>query len=140
MSGTPRDHHIDISRNGYNGKILLRQPYPESANSDTRGAIRARRTRLQSGLLAKVPEGVILYGKKLISAEDTGKAGVRLKFEDGSSTTADLLVGADGIRSVCFMFQRIRNHWLSRHNSRWCEKHYTQTTQFTSQVSESISY
>lgn len=31
---------------------------------------------------------------------DKGEEGVELHFKDGSSTTADLVVGADGIRSV----------------------------------------
>lgn len=32
---------------------------------------------------------------------DKGSEGVELHFKDGSSATADLVVGADGIRSVC---------------------------------------
>lgn len=87
-------------RNGYNGKIVLLQPYPESSEADKRGAIRARRTRLQSGLLAKVPQGMIKFNKKLLSLEDLGTRGVRLFFEDRTEAIADLVVGAEGIRSV----------------------------------------
>ncbi len=88
-------------RNGYTGEVLLLQPHPENGDLDPRGSIRARRTRLQSGLLEKVPDGVIKYGKKLISAQDAGPEGVRLSFEDGTEALADLVIGADGIRSVC---------------------------------------
>jgi 2-polyprenyl-6-methoxyphenol hydroxylase-like FAD-dependent oxidoreductase len=39
------------------------------------------------------------YGKKLVGAEE-GSNGVRASFADGTSATADLLIGADGIRST----------------------------------------
>ncbi|MET7672103.1 FAD-dependent monooxygenase [Micromonospora luteifusca] len=46
-----------------------------------------------------VAEGVRFeYGRRLVDAEQTG-SGVTARFEDGSTATADLLVGADGIRS-----------------------------------------
>ncbi len=60
-----------------------------------------RRLRLQEALAARVPEGLIEFNKKLISLRDLGADGVRLTFADGTQTTADLVVGADGIRSVC---------------------------------------
>lgn len=106
---TPVNGHAEycsnpcVGRNGYTGDILLVQHSPENAEGDKRGAIRARRTRLQSGLLAKIPEGVIQFNKKLISLEDVGtNAGVRLSFEDQTEVVADLVIGADGIRSVGF--------------------------------------
>ncbi|MGW2626595.1 FAD-dependent monooxygenase [Micromonospora taraxaci] len=39
------------------------------------------------------------YGKRLLDAEQTGD-GVTAHFDDGTSATADVLVGADGIRST----------------------------------------
>jgi salicylate hydroxylase len=62
-----------------------------------------RRTRLQATLIAKVPEGVIKLKKRLISLSDLDGGGVRLVFEDGEEVVADLVVGGDGIRSVCFL-------------------------------------
>jgi salicylate hydroxylase len=59
-----------------------------------------RRTRLQAALISKVPQGVIQLNKKLVSIEDVEAQGVRLTFEDGTETVADLLIGGDGIRSV----------------------------------------
>jgi salicylate hydroxylase len=64
-------------------------------------SIRARRTRLQAALLDKVPDGTIQFGKKLVEIRDLGEGkGVKLRFQDGIETTADFVVGADGIRSV----------------------------------------
>ena len=47
-----------------------------------------------------VPPGLMQFNKKLVSLEDLGSDGVRASFEDGTETTVDLVVGADGIRSV----------------------------------------
>lgn len=85
-------------RNGYTGEVVQLQ----SSGGDKRGPIRARRTRLQSGLLQEVPSGLIQFGKKLLTIQDRGFDGVRLFFEDGSQAFADLVVGADGIRSVSY--------------------------------------
>ncbi|NYH42847.1 2-polyprenyl-6-methoxyphenol hydroxylase-like FAD-dependent oxidoreductase [Micromonospora jinlongensis] len=47
-----------------------------------------------------VAEGVgFAYGKRLVDAEQT-ESGVTAHFEDGSTATADVLIGADGIRST----------------------------------------
>ncbi|MEV1160432.1 FAD-dependent monooxygenase [Micromonospora chokoriensis] len=47
-----------------------------------------------------VAEGVTFaYGKRLVDAEQTGD-GVTAHFDDGTSATADVLVGADGVRST----------------------------------------
>ncbi|MET8155403.1 FAD-dependent monooxygenase [Sphaerisporangium sp. NPDC005289] len=39
------------------------------------------------------------HGKRLVGAEETG-SGVTARFADGTTATADILVGADGIRST----------------------------------------
>ncbi|KAL4887104.1 hypothetical protein BJY04DRAFT_177307 [Aspergillus karnatakaensis] len=89
-------HH----RNAYSGQILNITKSPENAEGDSRGAIRARRTRLQTALLERVPEGLIQFSKRVVALEDLGKDGARLFFEDGTEAAADLVVGADGIHSV----------------------------------------
>ena len=61
---------------------------------------RVRRTRLQSALRSTVPEGIIHLNKGIASVENIFDGGVRINFLDGTETTADLVVGADGIRSV----------------------------------------
>lgn len=64
---------------------------------------RVRRTRLQAALIAKVPEGAIKLRKRLISLENIGGEGARLTFEDGEEVIVDLVIGGDGIRSVCIL-------------------------------------
>ncbi|MFC5926966.1 FAD-dependent oxidoreductase [Micromonospora vulcania] len=47
-----------------------------------------------------VAEGVpFAYGKRLVDAQQTDR-GVTARFEDGSTATADILIGADGVRST----------------------------------------
>lgn len=93
-------------RNGRTGEPVNLDSGSSAALADQHddsryASIRARRTRLQAALLEKVPDGLIQFGKKLISIEDLEQGqGVRLGFKDGTETTADLVVGADGIRSV----------------------------------------
>ncbi|KAI9825928.1 MAG: hypothetical protein M1819_000447 [Sarea resinae] len=87
-----------VHRNGLNGHVvgatgvssLPIQYHPQ----------RVRRTRLQSALLSKVPRGIIQLNKRLVSLENLEQGGVRLVFQDGTETIVDLVVGADGIRSV----------------------------------------
>ncbi|OQE27023.1 hypothetical protein PENFLA_c006G10117 [Penicillium flavigenum] len=87
-------------RNAYTGKILNITQHPENSAADPRGSIRARRTRLQSALLSRVPEGLIQFGKKVVSLENLSGQGVRLVFQDQTEAIADIVVGADGIHSV----------------------------------------
>jgi salicylate hydroxylase len=61
---------------------------------------RFHRGHLHSALLKHVPRESIHLGKKIARAE-ADRAGVSLYFEDGSSAHGDILIGADGIRSVC---------------------------------------
>ncbi|KAJ6094952.1 hypothetical protein N7467_002465 [Penicillium canescens] len=96
-------------RNAYTGKVLSITQNPENSAAHHRGAIRARRTRLQSALLAKVPDGVIQYSKKLVSLEDLPGHGVRLLFQDRTDVVADIVVGADGIHSI------VRRHLFPDH-------------------------
>lgn len=62
--------------------------------------IRTQRTALQAALLEHVPPGTIQLSKRLARLVDRGDHGVELYFKDGTSAQADLVVGADGIRSV----------------------------------------
>jgi len=60
---------------------------------------RYHRAHLQKALLEHVPNDIIQL-KKRVAAVDVGDEKVRLEFADGSIATADLLLGADGLRSV----------------------------------------
>ncbi|OQO07638.1 hypothetical protein B0A48_07335 [Cryoendolithus antarcticus] len=96
-----RGHHkVKVNhRNGLTGALVgstNAQDLPKRLQPH-----RVRRRRLQAALLAQVKPGVIRLGKALNSVEDLGEGkGVKLVFEDGEVTEADLVVGGDGIRSV----------------------------------------
>jgi salicylate hydroxylase len=75
------------------------------------GRAKGRKTVARSdfleGLLSLVPEGVVKFGKRLAQIEETqtmGKAvepgGISLLFKDGTTATADVLIGCDGVHSV----------------------------------------
>jgi 2-polyprenyl-6-methoxyphenol hydroxylase-like FAD-dependent oxidoreductase len=61
---------------------------------------RFHRSHLHSALLEHVPRESVHLGKRIVRAE-ANREGVSLYFEDGSSAHGDVLIGADGIRSVC---------------------------------------
>ena len=62
--------------------------------------VRIERYKLQNALLSAVPEGLIQLGKKLVGLEE-GSDGVKITFKDGTTAGPfDLVIGADGIRSV----------------------------------------
>jgi salicylate hydroxylase len=63
----------------------------------------ALRRDLQASLLSTVGRTHIKLGKQLIRLDDSGEE-ARLYWADGTIDTADLVVGADGIRSVVRSF------------------------------------
>ncbi|KUL35583.1 monooxygenase [Streptomyces sp. NRRL F-4489] len=70
--------------------------FPELPPTMTMPRERLFRALTDHAAAAGVP---FAYGKRLIGAEETS-GGVTAHFADGSSATADLLIGADGIRST----------------------------------------
>ncbi|KAH8691159.1 putative FAD-binding monooxygenase [Talaromyces proteolyticus] len=87
-----------LHRNAISGEIRSERPAQSSLPPKYRSH-RVRRTRLQSALISKVPQGIIQLNRRLVSLHDE-LHGVRLIFEDGDETIADLVLGGDGIRSV----------------------------------------
>lgn len=87
-------------RNGKTGEELHRRN-PEIREGDRYYPMRTQRITLQSALLSHVRPNTIQLSKKLAQMTDQGAEGVELRFKDGTVVTADLVVGADGIRSVC---------------------------------------
>lgn len=97
--------NVVLNMNGRTGDELHRTARPgdpawPAAGWTARPTIRTQRTKLQSALLAHVPPGTIRLSKKVESIADLGAGGVALAFADGTRETADLVVGADGIRSA----------------------------------------
>ncbi|KAK7943306.1 FAD/NAD P-binding domain-containing protein [Apiospora aurea] len=88
-----------LNMNGHSGEELHRgerTPNP----SMKRPTIRTQRTTLQSALPAHVPPGTIQLSKKLSKLVDAGDEGLELHFKDNTTARADLVIGADGIRSA----------------------------------------
>ncbi|KAF3004333.1 hypothetical protein E8E13_009446 [Curvularia kusanoi] len=87
-----------LNLNGKSGEELHRRERDKAKFK--RAPVRTQRTKLQSALLSHVQPETIQLSKKVSNVVDRGAAGVELTFKDGSSTIADLVVGADGIRSA----------------------------------------
>ncbi|KAL4880253.1 hypothetical protein BJY04DRAFT_219256 [Aspergillus karnatakaensis] len=60
---------------------------------------RMHRAKLQQALLKRVPSGVIHLGKKVEAVTVVREKGATVTFTDGTSIEADVVVGADGIKS-----------------------------------------
>ncbi|WVQ72196.1 hypothetical protein IAR50_001742 [Cryptococcus sp. DSM 104548] len=94
-------------RNGRTGE-LLKRTY-QSVNPDKPARSRIERYKLQQALLLQIPQGTIQLNKKLATIAESDK-GVVLTFKDGRvEGPFDLLIGADGIRSV------VRQHAFPTH-------------------------
>ncbi|KAL4869938.1 hypothetical protein BDV12DRAFT_195942 [Aspergillus spectabilis] len=61
---------------------------------------RMHRAKLQQALLKRIPQGIINLGKKVESVMAVRETGATVTFTDGTSIQADLVIGADGIKSV----------------------------------------
>jgi len=86
-------------RDGITG-ALLGQRLVKQDDPDGPPYFRVERYKLQSALKKEVPEGLIQLNKRLVEIYEKD-SGLSLKFEDGTALEdVDLLVGADGIRSV----------------------------------------
>lgn len=98
-----------LYRNGYTGEIVSSVGHDALDTPLKRLPVRTRRSRLQNALAAKVPKSVLQFNKKLLSLEDLREGGVSLNFQDGTKALADLVVGADGKRSVGIPYYAAEN-------------------------------
>ena len=87
------------SRDWQSGTTLFELPLG-AASAVRYGApyLTAHRGDLHKHLVEAVPPGLIRFGKKLAAIE-RGGARPRLVFEDGTREEADIVVGADGVKS-----------------------------------------
>ncbi|MFJ3197067.1 FAD-dependent oxidoreductase [Streptomyces griseoviridis] len=74
-----------------NGKILL-----DEADDGTGGRPETPRAALRQILIDALPAGTIRWGHKATGARTLGDGRHEVTFADGTTVTADLLVGADG--------------------------------------------
>lgn len=63
------------------------------------GMLMLRRSTVHEALLQDIPPGIVEWGTKVSSVHETDD-GVVVEFSDGSTETGDLVIGADGVRSV----------------------------------------
>lgn len=79
---------------------LIGEDFYENVSEPLHYTARFHRGHLQQALLRHVPRDIIHLKKKFASATVDPEQGVTISFQDGSTATADILIGADGIRSV----------------------------------------
>ena len=87
------------SRDGVTGEILFELALGNIARGRFGASyLTVRRGDMHELMLNSLQPGTIHFGKKLVDLDDTGDT-INLKFEDGTSEEADLVIGADGIHS-----------------------------------------
>ncbi|KAF4119295.1 salicylate hydroxylase [Geosmithia morbida] len=99
----PGDGNGHQCRDGISGVIVKQLRLPSKVPPH-RAPCRVHRGRLQRALLKEADASRIRTGKKLKTIDHTAEGKVQLTFQDGFSDTVDLLIGADGIRSVVQQF------------------------------------
>jgi 6-hydroxynicotinate 3-monooxygenase len=90
-----------LSRRWDTGEMMLDYPLGEAAIHRW-GApyLMVHRGDFHALLIEAVKPGTLHFGKRLTHLDWTGKV-VKLSFEDGSRAEADIVIGADGVRSRC---------------------------------------
>lgn len=83
---------------GRDGRLLFDMVPPEAdtAEGNPEGNPEIDRGQLRDLLLDSLRPGTVRWGHKLTRAEALGDGTHRLHFTDGTSSTADLVIGADG--------------------------------------------
>ena len=79
---------------------VIHQDYFANVTDRRHETARFHRGHLHAALLEHVPSERIHLGKTVVSA-DASHDKVTLHFADGTSAQGDILIGADGIHSVC---------------------------------------
>ncbi|KAF4471759.1 FAD binding domain-containing [Fusarium albosuccineum] len=93
----PADGHDN--KDGRTGTVV-KQTHPPAHVAPHQAPCRAYRGKLQKALLQEVDESRIQTGMKLNEIQRLPCGKLRLTFSNGFTDEVDLLVGADGIRSV----------------------------------------
>lgn len=80
----------------------MKQTDPPAHVAPHQAPCRIHRGKLQRALLKETDQRRIRPGMKLVSVEPQPCGKLHLAFDDGFTDNVDLLIGADGIRSVSF--------------------------------------
>lgn len=101
----PEDGRSVEHRNAVTGVLIARRFHSDDTPPHQVSG-RMVRAKLQKALLSAVDGSKVRTGKKLVSVvEEASTSGsIQLTFADGESSSFDLVIGADGIRSVVRSF------------------------------------
>lgn len=77
-----------------------------AAPKNETGQSTVHRAKFLDEFVALVPKEICHFGKRLEQIEEDETSGVKLHFKDGTTATADAVIGADGVHSI------IRTHLL----------------------------
>lgn len=86
-------------RDGRSG-VVVKQTHPPAHVAPHQAPCRVHRGKLQKALLKEIDQDRIRTGAKLENIERLPSGKLRLIFSNGLTSEVDLLIGADGIRSV----------------------------------------
>ncbi|GLB23167.1 hypothetical protein AtubIFM61612_003754 [Aspergillus tubingensis] len=98
----PADGHAVQHRNGKTGELLLSKGQEGTPSRYLHA--RTLRSVLQQALLKGVDKSKIRLSSRLVEVSQLSSEAFFLRFEDGHTDEVDLLVGADGVRSVVRQF------------------------------------
>ncbi|KAF7503734.1 hypothetical protein GJ744_003317 [Endocarpon pusillum] len=71
----------------------------QTGNQEKTGLSSVHRARFLDELASLIPKEIAHFGKRLLSFQEEASGKLTLIFEDGETAFADVLVGADGVRS-----------------------------------------
>ncbi|KAL1989246.1 hypothetical protein VTN96DRAFT_8 [Rasamsonia emersonii] len=94
----PRDNYAVQHRNGRTGELLYSHGQ-EGTPLDQLHA-RTQRSKLQQVLLKEVDQSNVFVAHRLVRVSRTASKRLTVHFQNGYSDEVDLVVGADGVRSV----------------------------------------
>ena len=85
--------HVIMADGKHSGEVIAKL-------GRAKGRKTVARINLIEGYRELVPDGIVKMGKRLEGIEEREGGEVVLTFADGSTATADCLIGADGVHSV----------------------------------------
>ena len=95
--------HVIMAEGKHTGEVIARL-------GKAKGRKTVARIDLIQGYEELVPKDILHMGKRLESIEEKRDGSIDLVFTDGSTATADCLIGADGIHSVIRQYVLGKDH------------------------------